>query len=242
VDRQYLLSFWLIYTLPKNIHIDQDVIGGPNCSILGNMVSYRLLFLDSLTSLLEDFAVTDILSVFISGWGIHNEQGCPDRSDIIMDMNESDECGIKYEYIQHKYVSYQNWFVKKETDLSWKWFSCYKTGKCIHAHSRCDLHPHPDCIYKNEAGQMVAEDEEGCFDEYKYKGLVPKSANFECQSAIHNSGTIAIQADIVKFHEGELVLFYVKRPNNVNISFSSYGQPMFVTIMCRNDELSLRMS
>ena len=41
---------------------------------------------------------------------------------------------------------------------------------------RCDLRPHPKCIYENE-GDMIAEDEEGCEEEYKIKGLIPQSAN-----------------------------------------------------------------
>ena len=41
---------------------------------------------------------------------------------------------------------------------------------------RCDLRPHPKCIYKNDKGDMLAEDEEGCEEEYKKKGLIPQSA------------------------------------------------------------------
>ena len=33
---------------------------------------------------------------------------------------------------------------------------------------------------------MVAEDEEGCFEEYKKKGLLATSANLICDSQIHN--------------------------------------------------------
>ena len=129
--------------------------------------------------------------MFLSdGWGLYDHSGCPDRSDITMNLNEIKECGIKY-------VD-NSGYGEKTIDVSWKWFSCYKTGKCIHANSRCDLRPHPDCIYKNEAGQMVAEDEEGCFKEYKSKGLVTKSPNFECQSAEHNSDTIEILLDLVE--------------------------------------------
>ena len=39
---------------------------------------------------------------------------------------------------------------------------------------------------------MVAEDEEGCADEYKQKGLVEKSATFECDSPIYNTDSPAI--------------------------------------------------
>ena len=42
---------------------------------------------------------------------------------------------------------------------------------------RCDLRPHPKCIYENDKGDMLAEDEEGCEEEYKIKGLIDPSAN-----------------------------------------------------------------
>ena len=42
---------------------------------------------------------------------------------------------------------------------------------------RCDLRPHPKCIYKNDIGDMLAEDEEGCEEEYKNNSLIPRSAN-----------------------------------------------------------------
>ena len=50
----------------------------------------------------------------------------------------------------------------------------------------CDLHPNADCIYEKE-GEMISEDEEGCFEEYKHKGLLDQSASFVCMSPIHNS-------------------------------------------------------
>ena len=68
---------------------------------------------------------------------------------------------------------------------SWTWFHCRNTQKCIHIDSRCDLHPNPACIYEKD-GIRVAEDEEGCFDEYKRKGLVSKSAKRICSSPDHN--------------------------------------------------------
>ena len=43
---------------------------------------------------------------------------------------------------------------------------------------------------------MVSEDEEGCFEEYKRKGLVDKSAFFECPSLAHNSMSPAIFATV----------------------------------------------
>ena len=38
----------------------------------------------------------------------------------------------------------------------------------------------------------MAEDEEGCFEEYKRKNLVDESANFICQSPDHNNMSKAI--------------------------------------------------
>ena len=63
--------------------------------------------------------------------------------------------------------------------------------------SRCDLHPHSECIYEKD-GITVAEDEEGCFDEYKRKGLVAKTANFICSSGSqdHNIMSLAVLSDI----------------------------------------------
>ena len=69
---------------------------------------------------------------------------------------------------------------------SWQWFHCRNTQKCIHIDSRCDMHPNPECIYE-KGGIRVAEDEEGCFDEYKRKGLVAKSAKMICSSPDHNN-------------------------------------------------------
>ena len=40
----------------------------------------------------------------------------------------------------------------------------------------------------------MAEDEEGCFDEYKWRGLVAKSANLICQSPFHNIQSSSIQS------------------------------------------------
>jgi hypothetical protein len=41
-------------------------------------------------------------------------------------------------------------------------------------------------------GKNVAEDEEGCFEEYRRKNFVDESANFICQSQIHNIMSKAI--------------------------------------------------
>ena len=78
-----------------------------------------------------------------------------------------------------------------EAPTSWRWFQCRHTQKCIHIDSWCDLHPNPQCIYEKD-GVMVAEDEEGCFEEYKRKGLVAKTANIICSSPDHNTMSPAV--------------------------------------------------
>jgi hypothetical protein len=46
----------------------------------------------------------------------------------------------------------------------------------------------------------VAEDEVGCSDsDYKIRGLIPKSANFGCQSKQHNRNSSAILATIFNY-------------------------------------------
>ena len=79
---------------------------------------------------------------------------------------------------------------------SWQWFHCRNTQKCIHIDSRCDLHPNPECIFE-KAGIRVAEDEEGCFDEYKRKGFVAKTANIICSSPDHNIMSPAVKSGIL---------------------------------------------
>ena len=80
-------------------------------------------------------------------------------------------------------------YEKRTSYVDWSWFRCNETKRCIHQDSRCDLRPHPDCVYENDD---VAEDEVGCFEEYKRKGLVPRSANYVCQSQDHNINSSAI--------------------------------------------------
>ena len=58
---------------------------------------------------------------------------------------------------QYEFGNYET----KETNI--EWFACHQTKQCIHSNTRCDLHPHPACIYQ-KGDQMVAEDEEGCLD------------------------------------------------------------------------------
>ena len=44
---------------------------------------------------------------------------------------------------------------------------------------------------------------ENCFEEYKKKGLVPKSANLICQSPSHNSMSLAILSTVFNFTTNE---------------------------------------
>ena len=83
-----------------------------------------------------------------------------------------------------------------EAPTSWLWFQCINTQKCIHIDSRCDMHPNPACIYEKD-GVMVAEDEEGCIDEYKRKNLVSKKVNVICSSGSqdHNTMSPAVMAN-----------------------------------------------
>ena len=78
-----------------------------------------------------------------------------------------------------------NWSTKNITS-NITWFACHKTKKCVDSNSRCDLNPHPACVYENKNGDMVAEDEENCREEYIENDLVPKSAIFKCIGPVHN--------------------------------------------------------
>ena len=82
-----------------------------------------------------------------------------------------------------------------EIEVTWDWFHCEITQKCIHGSNRCDLHPNPECIYE-KGGIMVSEDEEECLEEYKLRGLIQKSAAFECPSLDHNKMSPAIQSTV----------------------------------------------
>ena len=50
------------------------------------------------------------------------------------------------------------------------------TRVCLHPTLRCDQHPQCD----------GGEDEEGCEEEYRRRGYLPPTANFECSSPHHN--------------------------------------------------------
>ena len=99
----------------------------------------------------------------------------------------------------------------KSSNISWQQFPCYKTENCIHPINRCDQHPHPDCIYRNDEGQLIAEDEENCMDDYISKGLVEKTANLRCQSATHNSKSPPVMSTVfnyssAKYEYGKVVI------------------------------------
>ena len=119
-----------------------------------------------------------IVPVSLLDWGI----GCSrygDYSDISMKMQSEDSssppsCGDNYRPSPDR----------EEISVNWQWFACERSQTCIHIDNRCDLHPHPDCLYEG-----IAEDEEDCIDEYKRKNLIQRSAYFKCPSAIHNSKT-----------------------------------------------------
>ena len=63
------------------------------------------------------------------------------------------------------------------------------------------MHPSPECMYEKE-GVMVSEDEEGCFEEYKFKGLIKQSATYECPSLDHNKMSLAILSTVYNFSIG----------------------------------------
>ena len=88
-------------------------------------------------------------------------------SHIVKDMDKNDECGETYGY--------------NNDSVTWTWFACTKSRKCIHIRSRCDEHPHPSCVYEKD-GMKFAEDEDNCTSKYKEKGFVPKVNNYRVMS------------------------------------------------------------
>ena len=101
-----------------------------------------------------------------------------------MEVGNNSLCGNQYSYS------------RGDVAVSWTWFLCKRNGQCIHNNTRCDMHPHPNCVYVNENGESVAEDEEGCLEEYKRKGLVAASATFECVSPLHNKDSSSVKAKV----------------------------------------------
>ena len=57
---------------------------------------------------------------------------------------------------------------------------------CFKIINKCDLYAQCDPV----EGSDVAEDEVGCDEEYRKKGLVPKKATFRCQSLHHNEDSV----------------------------------------------------
>ena len=72
--------------------------------------------------------------------------------------------------------------------------TCFKNTSLL-----CDQHP--DCDPREYTGKYsgkgIAQDELGCFGEYKDKGLTPKDATQQCQSAHHNEDSANLSLGIV---------------------------------------------
>ena len=93
------------------------------------------------------------------------------------------------------------------------------------------MHPNPACIYKNEYGESIAEDEEGCLEEYKRKGFVAGSsrfpANFQCESPFHNRESPAYPlsskniSDLHVIGKGTIVNTFAVRCNGVAECFNA---------------------
>ena len=60
--------------------------------------------------------------------------------------------------------------------------TCYKKVNL------CDQHPVCD---PGEGTDDIAQDEFGCFEKYKEKGLTSKDATHQCQSVHHNEASVA---------------------------------------------------
>ena len=60
------------------------------------------------------------------------------------------------------------------------------------------MHNFENNLFKNEDGDIMAEDEESCIetDEYKSKRIIKESADFKCQSKFHNERSDAVTASI----------------------------------------------
>ena len=129
-------------------------------------------------------------------WG-NLDRGCPDKSGFSEDADNisNEPCNKLYKY--------RSYGIEKTINVTW--FYCKRNNVCIHGDSRCDLHPHPACLY-NVSGQHFSEDEEDCLEEYKQKRLIPASVNFKCSNLDHNENTPAITStvfDQAKFYDYE---------------------------------------
>jgi len=79
--------------------------------------------------------------------------------------------------------------VSEESCKFSKGFVCKVKGvdTCFQNINRCDQHPVCD---PGEGTGDIAQDEFGCFEEYKEKGLTPKDATHQCQSVHHNKASM----------------------------------------------------
>ena len=134
----------------------------------------------------------------------------------------SQACGD--EYVIDEYTS---------VNVTWEWFHCKVSQKCIHASSRCDLHPHPECIYEKD-GVLVSEDEEDCFEVYKLKRLIKESAAFECPSLDHNKKSPAILSTVYNATIYDYVYDVTVIPHGVIVMIK--GTRCDGTIDCWNGE------
>ena len=57
---------------------------------------------------------------------------------------------------------------------------------CFNKVNKCNIYAQCDPV----EGSDIAEDELGCDDEYREKGLIPKLATYRCQSPHHNDDSV----------------------------------------------------
>ena len=96
------------------------------------------------------------------------------------------------------------------------------------------MHPNPECIYENENGDKLSEDEEDCLEEYKLKGLIKESAAFECPSPDHNKMSPAILSTVFNFSIGAYENDVTVIPDGVVVM--TYGTRCDGKIDCWNGE------
>ena len=129
------------------------------------------------------------VSVSLPVWGDPDDKyGCPDNSDKVKDSNPetpNDPCGGDYAWRKGA----------NPVPVSWDWFYCTKSKKCIHHSGRCDKIPNPACIFENKtSGETIVEDEDDC--DYRDKGLISNSATYQCQSKNHNNDSLEVQSTV----------------------------------------------
>ena len=128
------------------------------------------------------------VSVSLPAWG-NPYDGCPDHSDKVKDPNPEtpkDPCGGDYTFLEGA----------DPVPVSWDWFHCVKSNKCIHHSGRCDKIPNPACIFENKTtGKTIVEDEDGC----DYQGLISKSATYKCQSKNNNKDSLAVLSTVFNY-------------------------------------------